>query len=384
MDQNYSSCPVCGQPVVPDASACYCPSCMTLYHLQCWNVAGGCVVSGCPSCTGGAAPATQEDPGATTVLYPGLNPFADQPAPPVEPPKPPKKKGKAGAAVAIVAAVLVIAVAVWFVLSYLGQLKTVKLSRYDATLKVGKTLVLEYSLEPEDYEPESVTWTSSDPSIATVEDGKVTAVFPGTCTVTVNVDGKEAACEVTVIGVKSLTLSHTSLSIHVGETVTLTYTAEPADYKADIVNWDVRDDSVAYIGGGTLTARAVGKTLVTLRVDNMQVECTLEVTMLPEEEKLVGAWKLTGVLDMGSGTYFPTADWAWTLDLNSDYTALMVIEDSETTKTEFVWSYTELLDGYLIYELTGSGSQAPIKMAYVEDKQTLLVYITDTVLYFMQ
>jgi len=47
-------------------------------------------------------------------------------------------------------------------------------------------------------DPERVTWTTSNPDVATVVDGKITAVGAGTCTITVNCDGYTATCQVTV------------------------------------------------------------------------------------------------------------------------------------------------------------------------------------------
>ena len=46
-----------------------------------------------------------------------------------------------------------------------------------------------------------VTWSSSDPSVATVSDqGEVTAVRAGNCTITATAGGKSATCTVRVQG----------------------------------------------------------------------------------------------------------------------------------------------------------------------------------------
>ena len=78
----------------------------------------------------------------------------------------------------------------------------VKLDKKDAGLKTGDTLALEATVEPGDASIKSVTWKSSDESVATVdEDGVVTAQGAGTATITAtsvdNPDAK-ATCEVTV------------------------------------------------------------------------------------------------------------------------------------------------------------------------------------------
>lgn len=66
-------------------------------------------------------------------------------------------------------------------------------------LKPGDIVQLNFTTEPQNAIFENVTWSSSDGEIATVaEDGTVTAVSIGECLITVDIDGKQAFCEVTV------------------------------------------------------------------------------------------------------------------------------------------------------------------------------------------
>ena len=73
-----------------------------------------------------------------------------------------------------------------------------------ASLEVGKTTTLTATVEPSDATNKSVTWTSSDTSVATVApDGTVTAVKAGTAAITATAEGdnsKFATCTVTVTG----------------------------------------------------------------------------------------------------------------------------------------------------------------------------------------
>jgi len=69
-----------------------------------------------------------------------------------------------------------------------------------ATLAPGKTLALVASVQPEKAANKAVTWTTSDESVATVNNGLVTAIKEGTATITVTTKegGKTADCIVTV------------------------------------------------------------------------------------------------------------------------------------------------------------------------------------------
>lgn len=76
----------------------------------------------------------------------------------------------------------------------------VTLSPATLEMTVGEEQTLRAEVAPTNATNKSITWTSSTPTVATVADGKVTAVSAGSATITVTtVDGgKTATCEVTV------------------------------------------------------------------------------------------------------------------------------------------------------------------------------------------
>ena len=77
----------------------------------------------------------------------------------------------------------------------------ITLSQTEAAMTVGgETLTLTATVAPDDATDKTVTWTTSNADIATVENGVVTAVAAGTATITVTTtDGSfTATCDVTV------------------------------------------------------------------------------------------------------------------------------------------------------------------------------------------
>ena len=79
------------------------------------------------------------------------------------------------------------------------EVTKISLSDTKKTLTVGKDFTLKATVTPKDATDKTVTWTTSDEKIATVKDGKVTAVAKGTATITATtVNGKKAECKVTV------------------------------------------------------------------------------------------------------------------------------------------------------------------------------------------
>ena len=117
-----------------------------------------------------------------------------------------------------------------------------------------------------------VSWSSSDESVARVlasSDTVVTGVASGSATITAtsNKDNtKSASSAVTVIiGVESVIVSPTSVSVDVGKTATLTATVTYSDGIAySDVSWSSSDTSVATVSsGGVVTGVAPGDTTIT-------------------------------------------------------------------------------------------------------------------------
>ena len=77
--------------------------------------------------------------------------------------------------------------------------ESVTLDKTSLDLYVGNTAELNATVKPENAADKIVTWSSSDPTVATVDtNGNVKALKPGTTTITATAGGKSATCTVTV------------------------------------------------------------------------------------------------------------------------------------------------------------------------------------------
>lgn len=74
----------------------------------------------------------------------------------------------------------------------------VKITSTVKEVTAGKTITLEATVSPENATNKTVTWISSDTTVATVKDGVVTGVKEGKVTITANAGEKTAKVEVTV------------------------------------------------------------------------------------------------------------------------------------------------------------------------------------------
>ncbi|HJB43629.1 MAG TPA: Ig-like domain-containing protein, partial [Candidatus Coprenecus merdipullorum] len=76
---------------------------------------------------------------------------------------------------------------------------SIKLSHMSVTLSTGETIELTATVYPENATDKTITWSSSNPGVATVVDGRVTALTIGSATITAqSSNGLSATCRVTV------------------------------------------------------------------------------------------------------------------------------------------------------------------------------------------
>ena len=149
----------------------------------------------------------------------------------------------------------------------------------DLTLEVGKSATLIASVDPSDATEKDITWESGDESIATVVNGKVTAVSKGSTTITARAGDKSATCNVEVtVPVESVSLSETTKALAKGEEFTLVATVKPDDATNKSVTWTTSDASVATVINGVVTALKVGVVTITAKAGDKEATCTVTVS----------------------------------------------------------------------------------------------------------
>ena len=209
------------------------------------------------------------------------------------------------------------------------------------TMNKGEEFTLEVVYNPEDTDADkTITWSSTDTSVATVEGGKVTAIGGGETEIkATTVNGLEAICKVKVeVPLTSISIK-TETSIQFGQTEKLEVTYNPVDTTADkTIAWKSNDESIAKVStDGTVEGVGVGETTITATASNGQ-EVTCKVTVLPVELNSISITEQNIILNKGENetltvTYNPentTEDKTVTWE-SSNEDAVTVSEDGVIT-----------------------------------------------------
>ena len=155
-------------------------------------------------------------------------------------------------------------------------------------MNVGATYSILYSVLPVDATNKAVTFTSSDETVATVdEDGDVTGVAAGTATITIvatDGSGVTGTFTVTVTNIAVEEIIAEDITIITGETTTINYTVLPNEATDASVTFTSANTAIATVdANGVVTGVGVGETTITIAsVQNPDVTTEITVTVTPD------------------------------------------------------------------------------------------------------
>lgn len=151
---------------------------------------------------------------------------------------------------------------------------------------IGASVQLTATILPTDADNQKVIWKSSDTSVATVKDGKVTCKDYGTAIITATSEEGEyvATCNVTatrkIVLPSSITLDRKEATIKVGEATTLKANVLPVDADDKTIVWSSENSDIASVtNDGVVTGMKAGTTkiIVTTNANGLKDECILTV-----------------------------------------------------------------------------------------------------------
>ncbi len=183
----------------------------------------------------------------------------------------------------------------------------IALDAVTATLYTNETLQLNATVGPEDAANKTIAWTSSNPTVASVDqNGLVTALSAGSATITVTAQdgsGIENSCAVTVKQhVESVSLDQISQPLNVGETYQLSANIIPSDATNKNVTWESSDPTVATISSsGLVKALKSGSTTITVTTEDGGFTATSRIDVMQYVSNIT--------LDSNSVTIYENESW---------------------------------------------------------------------------
>lgn len=175
------------------------------------------------------------------------------------------------------------------------DVESVTLNPSELSLEAGGKAKLEAAVMPEEAADKAITWESSDPNVAAVDqDGMVTAIAKGEAIIVAKTsNGKSASCKVAVrpghtvcpdVEVTSITLSRSALSLYKNsKPVILTAAVEPKNASDKEIIWKSSNEKVAKVenvnGTGKVTPVGRGSAAIyaTAKAGTARASCSVTV-----------------------------------------------------------------------------------------------------------
>ena len=164
------------------------------------------------------------------------------------------------------------------------------------TIEVGDGVALAETVEPSNAYDDSVTWSSNNTKVATVDqDGEVTGEAPGTAVITVKANdgsGKYATCTVTVVEgdpeeveVEKIKITGDTKKVAPGKKLKLTATVYPEDATNQKVVWKVSNTKYASVNSkGVVTTKKAGKgksvTVTAVSDEDSTIKATYKISIM--------------------------------------------------------------------------------------------------------
>lgn len=187
---------------------------------------------------------------------------------------------------------------------------SVDLNKESLTMVKGQTEQLVATITPTNASDQTITWTTSDAVIAKVDQtGLVTAMSEGEATISAEVDGKQATCNVTVKSaeVESITLNESSIVLSESGQFTLVATINPPEAADTPVEWGSDNVDVATVYGGIVTAQGIGEATIYAMAGDKQATC--HVLVETEEDADLRAKLIKFFYDTDGPNWYNNENW---------------------------------------------------------------------------
>lgn len=158
---------------------------------------------------------------------------------------------------------------------------SIKLNQHNVNLGVGYNTTLKV-VDTGGSSGTTVVWTSSDSSVATVNNGVVTGVKPGEAIITAKIGAEQAICKVVVINnfvpITGIRFSNNNETILVGSTQKLSVIVTPSNASNQSLSYTSSNSNVATVDSeGNVKGITVGEAYITVSAAGYQAVANIKV-----------------------------------------------------------------------------------------------------------
>lgn len=165
----------------------------------------------------------------------------------------------------------------------------IDLDKKELSIVSGKKEKLNVIINPSYAENKNITWISSNERVATVDNGEVNAISPGTTEIkAISEDGKkEAICTVTVTSpvVESLSFENEEQTVYVNSKTKLNTILKPENSNIDNLIWTSSNEDVATVENGIVNAISIGEATISVFNEEKTINASIKVIVVDEPEK---------------------------------------------------------------------------------------------------
>ena len=187
-------------------------------------------------------------------------------------------------------------------------LRAITMNTNKISLNVGETGWVGVTYNPSDASDKVLYWSSSDESVAKVNEGVITAIGRGTVmlTATSRDGGKTATCEVTVTDpnykeLKSIKMNQETVILKKGENGWIGVTYNPSNASNKVLTWKSSNEDVAIVREGNVKAVGEGTAILTATSEDGGKTASCKVIVTGGKKHLENIALKTTTLEMKPG-----------------------------------------------------------------------------------
>lgn len=169
------------------------------------------------------------------------------------------------------------------------KVSDISIDKKEIELLVGESSEIKATITPEYAENKKIKWKSSDQKIATVEDGKIKALYPGKVEIkAITEDGnKEAICSVTVLSapVEKIDFRETEKTVFMGSETEIELITTPENSVLENPIWTSSDETVAAVENGKLLAKSLGEATITISNEDNTISASMKIIVIEKPKE---------------------------------------------------------------------------------------------------